>query len=104
MSDEALERGVAAGRLAVDTRLRDALRAIRPTTARSAFPTRPPSPRSPSLARTSDDDALYAGEASVLVEIDGVVRAERRVDAFEERLAALERGLVTRARHRLARR
>ncbi len=51
-----------------------------------------------------DDDALYAGEASVLVEIDGVVRAERRVDAFEERLAELERGIVTRARHRLARR
>ena len=30
----------------------------------------------------------------MLVEIDGVVRAEQRVDAFEERLAALERGLA----------
>ncbi len=47
---------------------------------------------------------MYAGEAAALVDIDGVVRAERRIDAFEERLAALERGPVSRLRHRLARR
>ncbi len=50
------------------------------------------------------EDALYAGEASVLVEIDGVVRAEQRVDAFEQRLAALEQGPLSRVRHRLANR
>jgi hypothetical protein len=50
------------------------------------------------------EDAVYAGEASVLVEIDGVVRAESRVDALEERVATLERGLLTRARRRMARR
>ena len=37
------------------------------------------------------DDAIYASEASVLADIDGVVRAERRVDALEER-CSLERG------------
>jgi hypothetical protein len=40
----------------------------------------------------------------VLVEIDGVVRAEKRVDAFEDRLLTLERGPLSRLRHRLARR
>ena len=48
------------------------------------------------------DDAAYAAEASVLVEIDGIVRAEQRVRALEGRLDALERGLLG-VRHRLAR-
>ena len=49
-------------------------------------------------ARASLDDAVYASEASVLVDIDGVVRAERRVAALEERLASLERGALGRLR------
>ena len=35
------------------------------------------------------DSAAYAAEASVLVGIDGIVRAEQRVDALEARLARL---------------
>ena len=89
------------GTLAVDTRLRDALRALRgedgafvlPDGAqRLAFPR--PGP---------EDDAAYAAEASVLVEIDGIVRAEQRVRALEGRLDALEQGPFRRGR-RLARR
>jgi hypothetical protein len=38
------------------------------------------------------DDAAYAAEASVLVEIDGIVRAAQRVRALEARLELLERG------------
>ena len=38
------------------------------------------------------DDAAYAAEASVLVEIDGIVRAEQRVEALSRRLRALEEG------------
>jgi hypothetical protein len=104
VSDDDLERGVAAGTLAVDTRLRDALRAIRGEDGCFRLPDREPG-RALSFPRPDVyQDASYAGEVSVLVEIDGVVRAERRVDAVEERVATLERGLLTRARRRMARR
>jgi hypothetical protein len=98
IDDDALARGLADGTLALDTRLRDALRAIRRDDGAFApaaggqlldFP-RP----------KTEDDAAYAAEASVLVEIDGVVRAEERVRALERRLDALERGPL----RRLARR
>jgi hypothetical protein len=99
VSDDALARGLADGSLALDTRLRDALRALLAPgeadgfvlpaagAARLTFP-RP----------ATSDDAIYASEASVLAEIDGIVRAERRVDALEERLKSLERGPVRRLR------
>ena len=76
VTDEALARGLEDGSLALDTRLRDALRAIRdgdsfvlPGDGRSrlAFPR-------PGVV----EDAAFAGEASVLAEIDGIVRAEAR--------------------------
>jgi Glycosyl transferase family 2 len=87
VSDAELERGLADGTLAVDTRLRDALRALRADdgsfrlpdeTTRLTFP-------DPGVA----DAAAYAAEASVLIGIDGIVRAERRVDALEARLESL---------------
>jgi hypothetical protein len=98
VGDHALARGLADGSLAVDTRLRDALRALRDPggkgfvlpedgTSRLAFPH--PSAR---------EDAEFAAEASVLADIDGVVRAERRADVLEERLAALERRPLGRLR------
>ena len=101
VTGEALERGVRDGSLAVDTRVRDALRTLRAED--SSFG--PPDPDSKLVLtfprQDVREDGLYAGEASVLVEIDGVVRAEQRVDAFEERLASLERGPISRLRHRL---
>ncbi len=103
VADDALERGLADGTLAIDTRLRDALRELRDEDGSFRVPGSPRSTlsfRRPEVA----EDALYAAEASVLVEIDGAVRAEKRVDAFEERLAALERGPLSLVRHRLARR
>lgn len=101
LDDDALARGLADGQLALDTRLRDALRALREDDGTFALPgagQRLAFPR-PSAA----DDAAYAAEASVLVEIDGIVRAEQRVHALERRLDALERGSLDAAR-RLARR
>ena len=100
VTDEALELGVRDGSLAIDTRLRDALRTLRAEDR--AFRLRDPGADSLLLFPRPDvrDDAAYAGEASVLVEIDGIVRAERRVDAFEERLTALEQGPLSRL-HRL---
>jgi hypothetical protein len=99
VSHEALARGLVDGSLALDTRLRDALRAISTPgeerrfvlpedgRARLSFP-------QPGVA----DDAVYASEAAVLADIDGVVRAEHRVDVLEERLASLERGALSRLR------
>ena len=100
VTDDALEDGLAAGTLKIDTRLRDALRMLRDEDATFRLPgsDNPLSFPRPEVA----EDALYAGEASVLVEIDGVVRAENRVGLFERRLASLERGPLTRLRHRLA--
>ncbi len=94
VTDERLERGLADGTLAVDTRLRDALRTLRASEENGEYPL-PTTESRLSFARPSEhEDALYAGEASVLVDIDGIVRAERRVDQVEERLAALERGVL----------
>ena len=90
VSDEELERGVAEGRLVVDTRLRDALRAI------AAGET--PAFRVPTLV----EDAEYAVEAAVLGEAD-VVRLQRRLDELERRLGTLEQRLSRRAYRKLER-
>ena len=83
VQDEELEKGVASGRLVVDTRLRDALRRIAAGEA-LAFPT-------PTLV----DEATYAVEAAALGEAD-VVRLQRRLDELEHRLATVEHGLPNR--------
>jgi hypothetical protein len=96
VTDEALERGLADGTLALDARLRDALRALRDSSGGFRLPT-PGEP--PALSFPKPDvreDALYAAEASGLVEIDGVVRAQNRVEALEERLVSFERGPLAR--------
>jgi Glycosyl transferase family 2 len=97
VGDDELERGLADGTLAVDTRLRDALRELRG--ADGDF--RAPEPGVGGLAFSRpdvSDDAVFADEASVLVEIDGVVRAEQRVEKLEQRLRELERGPLARLR------
>ena len=101
IDDDALARGLADGTLAVDTRLRDALRGLRGEDGAFLLPGDRPQlafPR-PSAA----EDAAYAAEASALVAIDGIVRAEERVVALEARLRALGAGRRGVAR-RLARR
>jgi Glycosyl transferase family 2 len=96
VGEETLARAIDDGSLARDTRLRDALRSISEPDSgfRLPAPNDPPALSFPRLS--ARDDAAYAGEASVLAEIDGIPRAERRVDAFEERLAALERRRLSR--------
>jgi hypothetical protein len=78
VEDEALEQGLSDGTLALDTRLRDALQTI---AAGRPLVFDPP---------TVADDAVYAVEAAALNEAD-IVRAERRIDALEQRLRTLER-------------
>jgi hypothetical protein len=77
VDDDALNRGLAEGTLVEDTRLRDALRTIRDS-RELTFP-----------KPTNADDVAYAVEAAVLDEAY-TVRAQRQLDALEERLDALE--------------
>jgi hypothetical protein len=84
VDDAALARGLEDGTLAVDTRLRDTLRTLRTD---EGFAVGKPLTFPP---LTLADDATYAVEAAVLGEAD-VIRVERRIDALEQRLRALER-------------
>jgi hypothetical protein len=90
VADDELERGVAAGRLVVDTRLRDALRAIA-AGEQPVFPL-------PTLV----EDAEYAVEAAVLGEAD-VVRLQRRLDELERRLGTVEQRLPRRVYRKVTR-
>jgi hypothetical protein len=90
VDDDALERGLADGSLVIDTRLRDALRAIREG-GPPAFP-RP----------TVVDEAAYAVDVAALGEAD-VVRLQRRLDTLERRLLTLERRPAVRIDRRLRR-
>ncbi|HUF01272.1 MAG TPA: glycosyltransferase family 2 protein [Gaiellaceae bacterium] len=86
LPDEEVERGLAEGTLATDTRVRDVLRGLR--RAEDGFPL----PTGEVLAFQSpdaEDAAAYAAEVSVLVSVDGIVRAEQRVAALENRVAVL---------------
>jgi hypothetical protein len=88
VDDDALERGVQAGSLVIDTRLRDALRAVhdgRPI----GFP-RP----------TVVDEAAYAVDVAALGEAD-VVRLQRRLDTLEQRLLTVERRPTVRIERKL---
>jgi len=79
VDDDAVRRGLAERSLVVDTRVRDALRALRDRQPLT-FPV-------PSLA----DEAEYAVEAAALNEAYAV-RAQRRLDGLEQRLHSLESG------------
>jgi hypothetical protein len=78
VDDDSLQSGLNNLSLARDTRLRDALRRIQDG--------KPPRFTTPTLA----EEAEYAVEAAVLGEAYAV-RAQRRIDAIEERLLSLER-------------
>jgi Glycosyl transferase family 2 len=81
VDDAALARGLEDGTLAIDTRLRDALRA-------------------PQDARFDDTavDAAYLSELGRLAEAEAPVVTQRRLEDLEARLATLERGLPARVR------
>jgi hypothetical protein len=87
VTDAELKRGLADGTYAVDTRVRDALRLLRASDG--SFRLSPDSPVLEFGAADTADAAAYAGEVSVLAQIDGIVRAEARVAALEERLSGL---------------
>ena len=81
VDDATLEQRLRDGTLAIDTRLRDALRA-------------------PQKARFDDApvDEAYLSELGRLAEAEAAVVTQRRVDELEARLAAVERSLPARMR------
>jgi hypothetical protein len=92
VDDEALARGVDKGTLVVDTRLREALRALSlevPVNARRfALPWETKRPVVFSRP-TLEEDAAFAAEAAALEE-SYAVRAQRRLDELERRIESLE--------------
>jgi Glycosyl transferase family 2 len=90
VDDDALEQGLRDGSLVVDTRLRDALRALEDG-GQVTFP-RP----------TVVDEAAYAVDVAALGEAD-VVRLQRRLDRLEQRLVKLERRPLVRVDRKLRR-
>jgi hypothetical protein len=88
LAREELERGIDEGVIQVDTRLRDALRAIR-AGEELTFP-RP----------TVAENAWFAVDAAVLGEAD-TLRVRREIDDLERRLAGLEENLGVRVERKL---
>ena len=89
VDDEALARGVADGRLAVDTRLRDAVRSLRvdPSTA---------------LAFSDTVDAEYLAEVARLEDSEPHAHVQRKAEDLETRLAALEQSRIRALMRRFA--
>jgi tetrahydromethanopterin S-methyltransferase subunit G len=101
VSDAEVERGLAEGRLVVDTRLRDALRGLRDPASGGYLP-----PATAADLRfplpTLVEDAEYAVEAAVLGEAD-VIRLQRRLDELERRLQTVEQRLPRRVYRKVRR-
>ena len=81
VDDEALAQGVANGTLAIDTRLRNAMRSLR---------AQPPQPL------TFDDavDEAYVAEVAILEDGDPHAHVQRKADDLEARLARMERSHI----------
>lgn len=92
VDDDALRRGLADGTLAVDTRLRDALREM--ASGLSLTPGATTDFGRPGVAEA----ALYAGESSALLESDLALALGTRIDDLDERVGALERSALARLR------
>jgi hypothetical protein len=90
VDDNAVARGVEEEALAIDTRLRDVLRALRRDAGARGFAL--PAERAEPLALpqpSAADDIAYAVEAASLREAYAV-RAQRQLDGLEQRLHSLE--------------
>jgi hypothetical protein len=90
VDDNAVARGVEEEALAIDTRLRDVLRALRRDAGARRFAL--PAERAEPLALpqpSAADDIAYAVEAASLREAYAV-RAQRQLDGLEQRLHSLE--------------
>jgi hypothetical protein len=91
VGDAALERGLTEGRLTVDTRLRDALRALGFGESSGE--------RAAGYGRLGvAEAALYAGESSALQESDLALALGACIDDLDARIGVLERSALARLR------
>jgi hypothetical protein len=108
VDEAALAEGLEDGSLAIDTRLRDALRTLRISDERDAAPGRsfalPEEGASRLALRAPDvvDDAAYAIECAEVGEVD-LASIERHVDELERRIAWLEERFWPRVLRRVVR-
>ena len=93
LPDEDVARGLAEGSLAIDTRLRDAVRSLRDVTG--ALVIQPSGGLLEFPPLNVVDDAAYAVEIAALGDAD-VVRLTRRMDELERRVARAEQSPVAR--------
>jgi hypothetical protein len=96
IDDAALERGLEAGTLAVDTRLRDMLRTLADTNAQPFRVSSPETDRSRLAPPTPDlaDEVCFAEDASVLAERDSVRafwRLEAEIESLRRQVLLMER-------------
>jgi hypothetical protein len=104
IDDGALERGLADGTLAIDTRLRDGLRLVRATEHAGTHQFElPPDAELLTFGESVVDDG-YLQEVGALNESDDLARAKTRVESLEERLSALELTVSARIRNSVSRR
>jgi hypothetical protein len=96
VDDAAVERGLADGTLALDTRLRDALRLLGFGEAGSVEDGDPRELAFPHPGVV--DAARFAGESTALDESDLALAVGARIDGIERRVGLLERGALTRLR------
>jgi len=104
VDDDELARGLREGKYTIDTRLRDALRALdrgRDSASPSAGLV---GRRVPLDFSNRDVDKPYVSELGLLGEVDELVRLQHRIAALETRLAGLESSALRRLRIRLAER
>ena len=93
VDDDALAAGLADGRYAIDTRLRDTLRRLGFGAPGGSQPSEPAPSRTP-----VEEAALFAAEYSALGEADLGTFYGARIDDLEARLGSLERGPAARVR------
>lgn len=101
IDDDAFARGVSEGWLVVDTRLRDALRAVRSHCGSQGTSTQGETPHSATPCKrvaelelprpTLAERAAFAADVAAGSALDSFLRARSRVAALEDRLGALER-------------
>jgi len=107
VDDAALGQGLAAGELALDTRLRDALRVLAvgdDPTPRFLAPVEGEPPPLRFERPPVVEDALFAAETSTIPESDGALWLAHRTDALERGIGTVERATRAGLRRRLTRR
>jgi hypothetical protein len=98
VSDGALQRGLVDGTLAVDERLRDALRSLGLGHGADVTGGRPKSAGIVFGRPNVTEAAMYAAESSALQESDLALALGARVDDLDARIATLERSALARLR------